>query len=112
MKKFRKKQIPKTTAGYKVAVCSTETKHQHSNSTAEDLETLLGTLLGTQSNTHTKGSFPPPMALQGPIQAASKISSKHTGGRAGDRHQEDDEREGGRKRQVGGREGGRGREKE
>lgn len=39
------------------------------------------------SATHTKGSFPPSMTLQGSVQPASKITSKHAGGKQEERRQ-------------------------
>lgn len=45
---------------------------------------------GTQtltSATYTKGSFPPSMTLQGSVQPASKITSKHAGGEQEERRQ-------------------------
>lgn len=82
MKQFRMKQIPNTTAGYKVAVYRARGRRRHNFSlparkpTVPNYREASCFLL-----TYTKGSFPPPMALQCAIQPAGEVAAEYAVGK-------------------------------
>lgn len=61
----------------RIQSCCLEHKRQRMNGRTRETLKLTETF---SSATYTEGSFPPSVALQGPVQPASKVASKHAGG--------------------------------